>query len=204
MNKKINCKHNDRGAWCTCTKVKKSIFGLGARLCTEYYESDNTCEFQVKHPRPKAPPPPPLPFNIQTPLVPRMKEVKVCSKMCDDCPFSKKSIRGFLATYTIDQIQQYITSSVFFVCHKYIKADMDNDSCMKAVLNGELPMCRGYMECMVKSAIVPRNADLAVIRSVIKHELSDDSMSMMEFRQHHDLLYSPKPFNPPVKKDDRE
>lgn len=32
---KVNCKYNDQGAWCTNKNVKRSLFGLGARCCSE-------------------------------------------------------------------------------------------------------------------------------------------------------------------------
>ena len=55
---KVNCKWNDQGAWCTNKKVKRSLFGLGARCCIEY-GSNKTC--QSKEPRPKPTKPPPRP-----------------------------------------------------------------------------------------------------------------------------------------------
>lgn len=35
----INCKWNDRGAWCENENVKRSLFGIGARCCVEYGEN---------------------------------------------------------------------------------------------------------------------------------------------------------------------
>ena len=115
--------------------------------------------------------------------------------MCNDCPFSKNSIRGFLATYTIEQIRYYLNNSVYFICHKHVKQDTDNDECMRAVKAGELPLCRGFMECMAKSCIAPRDPDLNRIRNAVKKDLSNNSMDWMRFVQHHDLLYTPKPLN---------
>ena len=36
MQIKINCKYNKQGAWCTNKKIKRSLFGIGARCCVEY------------------------------------------------------------------------------------------------------------------------------------------------------------------------
>ena len=33
---KVNCKYNDKGAWCTNKNIKRSLFGIGARCCSEY------------------------------------------------------------------------------------------------------------------------------------------------------------------------
>jgi len=55
---RINCKYNDSGAWCKHKKVKRSLFGIGARCCTLYpYSFDSTCKFQEEFPRPKIVPP---------------------------------------------------------------------------------------------------------------------------------------------------
>lgn len=55
-----NCIYNDRGAWCTNKNIKKSLFGLGARCCVEFYDCAD-CIHKVGHKRPTAPPPPPKP-----------------------------------------------------------------------------------------------------------------------------------------------
>ena len=36
MYVKVNCIYNDKGAWCTNKNVKRSLLGLGARVCSEY------------------------------------------------------------------------------------------------------------------------------------------------------------------------
>ncbi len=54
--RKVNCKFNDDGAWCKCEKVKRSLFGFGARLCMEF--NDKKCPYVEKYPRPSAPPAP--------------------------------------------------------------------------------------------------------------------------------------------------
>lgn len=57
MNKKINCEFNDGNAWCKNKKVKRSLFGLGARMCIEF--NDNQCKYKPSSVRPIKPPPPP-------------------------------------------------------------------------------------------------------------------------------------------------
>jgi len=44
-------------AWCSNKKVKKSFWGFGARLCTEYGKIINRCQYQKRHPCPSIPPP---------------------------------------------------------------------------------------------------------------------------------------------------
>ncbi len=57
MHKKVNCKFNVGGAHCVCKDVKRSLFGIGARCCTEFYGRDDTCEYKKVHlQRPVYPP----------------------------------------------------------------------------------------------------------------------------------------------------
>ena len=37
---KINCKHNNQGVWCNNKDVDRSLFGLGARCCSEFNDKD--------------------------------------------------------------------------------------------------------------------------------------------------------------------
>lgn len=55
MDKKVNCKYNEKGAWCNNKNIKRSLFGLGARCCIEFH--DGVCPVKEKTTR-KAPPPP--------------------------------------------------------------------------------------------------------------------------------------------------
>jgi hypothetical protein len=60
MQKKVNCKYNDNGAWCTNKKIKRSLFGIGARCCTEF--NDKECD--LKEIRTKKGNPPPQPTKV--------------------------------------------------------------------------------------------------------------------------------------------
>ena len=57
---KINCKYNDSGAWCTNKDVKRSLFGIGARCCSEH--NDKKCE--LKEVRTLKAKPPPRPTKV--------------------------------------------------------------------------------------------------------------------------------------------
>jgi len=54
MHVKINCKHSDRDAWCTNKKIKRSLFGFGARCCIEH--NSGTCELKEKYKKSALPP----------------------------------------------------------------------------------------------------------------------------------------------------
>ena len=55
----INCKSYERGGWCKDKRIKRSLFGIGARCCVlldDHFSSK--CPHQKKYPRPPAPPAP--------------------------------------------------------------------------------------------------------------------------------------------------
>ncbi len=62
----INCKYNDRRAWCKNKNIKRSLFGMGARCCVIYPNCFDYCKYQKKYPKPKySTPPPPPPKRIK-------------------------------------------------------------------------------------------------------------------------------------------
>jgi len=50
MGVNINCRQNDQGAWCRDRRVKRSLFGIGARVCRIF--EGQLCEYQDMYPRP--------------------------------------------------------------------------------------------------------------------------------------------------------
>ena len=57
INIKINCVDNDRGPWCKNTDVKRSLFGIGARCCSQFpSDTKEGCPYRVKLKKPTNPP----------------------------------------------------------------------------------------------------------------------------------------------------
>jgi len=54
---KINCKYSKDVAYCTNNKIKKSLFGMGARCCVEYH--DKVCSIKEVKTIKGSPPPSP-------------------------------------------------------------------------------------------------------------------------------------------------
>jgi len=58
MYLKINCQHSDGGSGCQCEKIKRSFFGLGRRVCTEWLSSLERgyvppCPYKKEYPPPQ-------------------------------------------------------------------------------------------------------------------------------------------------------
>lgn len=112
--------------------------------------------------------------------------MKVCNRMCNGCPFSTSSMKGFLGGYTLNFFRLIIRADFPFPCHKELKADTPITEVSKRVLKNEINVCRGYVECLNKSAKQPRDTEfLALCKSVQKKGMSKKSMAIWEFEEHH-------------------
>ena len=113
--------------------------------------------------------------------------IVVCKKMCNDCPFSKTSMKGFLADYTIEDFIAYQRSSTSFPCHKMMSdGDMSPEETHKAIENGEMKLCRGYVESIIKSCKKPDTEILSKAVEFVREDgLSDNSMAIWDFKEFH-------------------
>lgn len=120
-----------------------------------------------------------------------MKNKKLCGeKPCAECPFSKQSVRGWLADYTIDDLLMFNRFDVPFPCHMTMgKGDIQTHEVAAAIQSGKMRLCRGYAEMMKKSCKQPRPEWLAAIVNDIT--VGDDAMNTGEFIEHHTIQFKP-------------
>jgi len=117
-------------------------------------------------------------------------KVDICYKTCKDCPFSRGSLRGFLADYTIEDFAKFQQVEMNFPCHKHmVDGSLSAAETHIRVKDGEMPFCRGYVESFVKSGIKPKkNKRLMEAIELVKEQgLSENTMSIHEFRKFHDI-----------------
>jgi len=128
-------------------------------------------------------------LNTKGGLAPTNK-VSVCPKMCKECPFSKNAMPGWLADYTPQDIQNYMSHEAFFPCHMMMPEgvdDMNQQQVQDAIAAGEMKFCRGYVESMIKSGKMPyKNKALVEAYNKVKAEgVSPNTMNIFEFTKHH-------------------
>jgi hypothetical protein len=115
----------------------------------------------------------------------------ICKKICNECPFSNKSLSGWLGGYSIDDIIKFQREEISFPCHMMMSnGDMSLIEADKAIKNGSIKLCRGYVESIIKSAKSPfMNKTLVQAISEVRAEgLSEDSMAIWNFKKHHEKL----------------
>ncbi len=117
--------------------------------------------------------------------------MNVCKKLCNECPFSNKSLNGWLAGYSIEDIHRMQNAEVLFPCHKMMGEDnLSIEDAESAIENGEMKLCRGYVESLIKSCKMPKyNKFLKEAREAVKEEgISEESMAIWDFKKHHEAL----------------
>lgn len=117
--------------------------------------------------------------------------MSVCKKLCNECPFSNKSLSGWLGGYTVDDISVFHRQETSFPCHKMMtENNLTQTEADKAIKNGSMKLCRGYVESIIKSAKSPYMNKILVqaIAEVRAEGLSEDSMAIWDFKKYHEKL----------------
>lgn len=117
--------------------------------------------------------------------------MSVCEKICNECPFSKKSISGWLGGYEVEDFINFQRNEISFPCHKMMpKNDLTQLEVDKAIKNGEMKLCRGYVESVIKSAKSPfmNQTLIEAITYVKKQGMSEDTMPIWDFKKYHEMF----------------
>ena len=97
----------------------------------------------------------------------------VCKKVCSECPFSNQSIKGWLADYSIEDLVQMVTTEQSFPCHKLMDHGMDSGEAQDLIQDGEMKLCRRFVESIIKSAKMPKyNQQLIQAMDQVKKEVA--------------------------------
>lgn len=104
-----------------------------------------------------------------------------CKIPCNECPFRKNSLPGWLADYTPQSLHSFVMSENPFPCHMTHEVELSFEEA------GEYPLCAGALRYMRKNAKMPRNPEVASIIKSFKPEDLENVLSTIEFFNHHDL-----------------
>ena len=97
---------------------------------------------------------------------------------CNACPFSKKSLRGWLGPWAVNDLHRHVMAEGDFICHKKM------DALGEEGVQYSEHYCAGSIEYMNKNAKMCKDPEKADLQK--KHPAGDDIMSLPEFHKHHD------------------
>ena len=116
---------------------------------------------------------------------------QVCTRVCKECPFSKNSPKGWLADYTVQDIDNIMANEGLFPCHMLIPEELGDKITQRdvraSIESGEMKLCRGYIESMIKSSKLPKYNEILrdAMLKVRAEGLSDVTMPIWDFNKYH-------------------
>ncbi len=127
-------------------------------------------------------------------------KLTVCKKICNECPFSKSAIKGWLGQHSLQGILDAQLDEKLFSCHLQRKEGMTNTD----IESGEIKICRGYLVSSSKSDITFGNnpetgGALEKLQQLVASENREDRdsiLSRQEFERHHGQPAIPEPILP--------
>ncbi len=110
---------------------------------------------------------------------------KICEKVCNECPFHKKALKGYLGQKNnssyLEEIIEMWQQEKPFPCHQKI----DKFSTFEEIKKQSIPLCRGYI-CMYKNSFkIPRDKELKKLVDSISSEEAKEYLSIFEFKSYH-------------------
>ena len=119
-------------------------------------------------------------------------ELTVCSKVCNQCPFSSKSLRGWLGDVSVEDTLEAQQSEQLFSCHLHRQGDPAVN--LNKIMRGVQPICRGYMiSAHISCKSFGQNHDtgeaLKKLSSemVITDEEKEVILTRWAFKKHHTI-----------------
>ena len=76
--------------------------------------------------------------------------LRICAKICKECPFSIGSAKGWLGPHDANDIVADMNRDLPFSCH-LVRGDDEQEN-QEKMENGEHPICRGYVASATRSA----------------------------------------------------
>lgn len=118
--------------------------------------------------------------------------LKTCKSVCNECPFKKDSLKGFLGDHSLESILECMDKEGLFSCHMERK----NDETLNQILieSGKQSICRGFLISSLKSwKSFGKNPLTGLELLKLQRQIPyfsvevDAIMNKNEFEEHHKL-----------------
>lgn len=115
-------------------------------------------------------------------------KLTMCKKICNQCPFSKNSMRGWLGPHSIEEILHVQQMEGLFSCHM----TREDETTVEDIKEGRTPICRGFIASASASCkLFGQNPEtgnaLRELQDQITPEEKKEVLPRWEFKNHHEL-----------------
>ena len=113
-------------------------------------------------------------------------DIKICN-LCSTCGFVDGSERGVLKGEL--GFNKIVENQIVFPCHEHLEAfngTQNTGTCEMAKEKGKLYVCSGYIQCLKKSGIKPKNKLLESLYDEVK-DIDKRIMTLSETKDYHGI-----------------
>ena len=117
--------------------------------------------------------------------------LRVCRTVCKECPFSKRSPKGWLGGLSAQETLDAMQYETLFSCHLHREEDTEQN--LKNIENGTHPICRGFLISATKSCkLFGQNPEtgkaLFELQSnlIITEKDKEDTLTRWDFLNYHE------------------
>ncbi len=112
-------------------------------------------------------------------------------KMCAECPFSAKSIPGWLGPWSIEDFENFLKFDGTFICHMDVERLHGEEDAEDHVFDEEVEKlgqhCVGMLRYMNSMCKLSRDPEKAAAQNVIRETPDKPVIQVPNFREHHTL-----------------
>lgn len=111
--------------------------------------------------------------------------MKVCEKICKDCPFRRKHPAGWMGSNHPWDHSQSALSDESVGCHSSFPQDGYENKIKFQIAEKRAPRCRGALTFMRNIGKVPRNKEMRKLADSVKPDKKNCFATLGEFLKHH-------------------
>lgn len=119
-------------------------------------------------------------------------ELQTCKVMCNECPFNKNSLKGWLGSHTVSDVLNSIQYEGLFSCHKQRGEDANEN--LAKTMRGEQKICRGFiLSAKASCKMFGQNPNTGAALKKLQNEINptdaemEQVLSKWEFSEHHTI-----------------
>jgi len=116
-------------------------------------------------------------------------------KMCQECPFAKNAIKGWLGPWKIEDFENFVKYDSTVICHMDITrlqaeaedCDEDEDTISEEEIEENGQHCVGMLRYMSAMCKLSRDPEKAKAQNDVKKVKDREVLMPYQFREHHTI-----------------
>ncbi len=107
--------------------------------------------------------------------------MKVCSKICPECPFRRKAAPGWLGANSPENFVALATSDSSIACHMAFDQNSENFEARES----QAARCRGAITLMSNMCKLPHDPEMAALRKSVPADHKEVFSFPYQFTEYH-------------------